>query len=135
MPEHEVDHNAIAVIGFWEEEDRERHGQLGYIPADLAAQLKNEEQDTVIGATLKAIYVPVSGRSAGPAMASRGRGLRNPSHDEFLATVRRLNGTPKELLENPEWTEVFLPLLRADFAVAGPACSCATRRVRTWREP
>ena len=65
MPEHEVDHNAIAVIGCWQEENSERHGQLGYIPADVAAQLKNEEQDTVIGATLKAIYVPVSGKSAG----------------------------------------------------------------------
>lgn len=65
MPEHEVDHNAIAVIGHWREEDIEQHGQLGYVPADVAAQLRNGEQDTVIGATLKAIYLPVSEKSAG----------------------------------------------------------------------
>lgn len=39
----------------------------------------------------------------------------NLPHDEFIAELRRLNGTPPELLSIPEATELFLPLLRADF--------------------
>src|SRR5579871_982177 len=65
VPEHEVDPNAIAVIGFWREGEIERHGQLGYIPAAVASEVNNEEHDAVIGATLKAIYMPVLGKSAG----------------------------------------------------------------------
>lgn len=39
----------------------------------------------------------------------------NLPHDEFIAELRRLNGTPKEVLENPELLELFMDLLRADF--------------------
>jgi medium-chain acyl-[acyl-carrier-protein] hydrolase len=36
-------------------------------------------------------------------------------HDEFVAELKRLNGTPKEVLDNPELMELFIGLLRADF--------------------
>lgn len=36
---------------------------------------------------------------------------------EFLKEVRRLNGTPEAVLENAELMQLFLPILRADFAV------------------
>ncbi|MBD2411998.1 putative thioesterase [Nostoc calcicola FACHB-389] len=36
---------------------------------------------------------------------------------ELLEELRTLNGTPKAVLENPELMEIFLPILRADFAV------------------
>ncbi|PMB48501.1 putative thioesterase [Fischerella thermalis CCMEE 5201] len=36
---------------------------------------------------------------------------------EFIAELRRLNGTPQALLENDELMQLFIPLLRADFAV------------------
>ena len=39
----------------------------------------------------------------------------NLPHNEFIAELRRLNGTPRELLENPELLELFMDLLRADF--------------------
>lgn len=39
----------------------------------------------------------------------------NLPNDEFLAELRRLNGTPPELFEMPEARELFLPMLRADF--------------------
>src|SRR5215831_10645719 len=35
--------------------------------------------------------------------------------DEFLAALRQLNGTPPELLENPEIMDLMLPTLRSDF--------------------
>jgi medium-chain acyl-[acyl-carrier-protein] hydrolase len=34
---------------------------------------------------------------------------------EFVEDLRRLNGTPQELLEHPELMQLILPLLRADF--------------------
>lgn len=34
---------------------------------------------------------------------------------EFIEDLRRLNGTPQEVLEHPELMELILPLLRADF--------------------
>jgi medium-chain acyl-[acyl-carrier-protein] hydrolase len=36
---------------------------------------------------------------------------------EFLAELRRLNGTPSELLDHEELMEVMLPILRADIAM------------------
>lgn len=39
----------------------------------------------------------------------------NLPHDEFIAELRRLNGTAPEVLSNPELMEIFMNLLRADF--------------------
>lgn len=38
-------------------------------------------------------------------------------HDEFVAELRRLAGTPEEILQNREILELLLPLLRADFSL------------------
>lgn len=35
--------------------------------------------------------------------------------DEFLSELRRLNGTPREVLEHPDLLRLMLPILRADF--------------------
>lgn len=50
---------------------------------------------------------------------------------EFIATVQKLNGTPREVLEHPELMKLMLPLLRADFEVCqtysfepGPPLNC-----------
>lgn len=44
-----------------------------------------------------------------------------PTHDlpepEFIEELRRLNGTPPEVLNEPELMRLMLPLLRADFEV------------------
>jgi medium-chain acyl-[acyl-carrier-protein] hydrolase len=44
-----------------------------------------------------------------------------PTYDlpdtEFIEELRRLKGTPTEVLENPELMQLMMPLLRADFAV------------------
>ncbi|MEH6421457.1 thioesterase II family protein [Pseudomonas sp. CGJS7] len=37
--------------------------------------------------------------------------------DRFIAKLSSLNGTPRELLNNPEIMQLFFPALRADFAV------------------
>ncbi len=41
----------------------------------------------------------------------------NLPEKEFLAELRRLNGTPPEALENSELMQLMIPLLRADFAL------------------
>lgn len=37
--------------------------------------------------------------------------------DEFAEVLRRLNGTPREVLEHQELMELMIPLLRADFQI------------------
>lgn len=58
----------------------------------------------------------VSGRSA-PHLPSERSVTFNLPHDELIAEVKRLNGTPPEVLENPELMEIFISPLRADFEI------------------
>lgn len=39
------------------------------------------------------------------------------SEEEFIADIRRLGGTPREILENPQMMRALLPVLRADYEV------------------
>jgi medium-chain acyl-[acyl-carrier-protein] hydrolase len=41
----------------------------------------------------------------------------NLPEPEFIEELRRLNGTPPEVLEHPELLQLMIPLLRADFSV------------------
>ncbi|CAL1549103.1 unnamed protein product, partial [Lymnaea stagnalis] len=50
-----------------------------------------------------------------PQLASRNPIIHNLPTDEFIDEVLKLNGTPKEFLENKELFELMLPLLRTDF--------------------
>lgn len=52
-----------------------------------------------------------------PQFASTDRITYNLPDDEFLSELRRLNGTPPEVLESPELRQLLLPLLRADFSI------------------
>lgn len=56
----------------------------------------------------------VSGRRA-PQVPDLDPVAYNLPRDEFLAELRRLDGTPKEVLEHAELMELMMPLLRADF--------------------
>ncbi len=50
--------------------------------------------------------------SRAPHCTSTKRHLHGLPHDEFIAELRDLNGTPKEILENKELMELLVPLLR-----------------------
>ncbi len=52
-----------------------------------------------------------------PQIPHRGRPIHTLPDREFLMELRRLNGTPSELLGHEELMEIMLPVLRADFAV------------------
>jgi medium-chain acyl-[acyl-carrier-protein] hydrolase len=57
--------------------------------------------------------------SAGPApqIPHRGAPIHSLPEKEFAAELRRLNGTPGELLNHKELMDIVLPSLRADFAL------------------
>jgi medium-chain acyl-[acyl-carrier-protein] hydrolase len=58
----------------------------------------------------------VSGRNA-PQLPNEQPFTYDLPEAEFIDEVRRLNGTPKEILDHPELMQLMLPLLRADFSV------------------
>jgi medium-chain acyl-[acyl-carrier-protein] hydrolase len=58
----------------------------------------------------------VSGHAA-PRPGRRREKIFDLPEPEFKEQLRRLNGTPHEVLEHPELMELLLPLLRADFSV------------------
>ena len=43
---------------------------------------------------------------------------RGPPHEQFVEELRRLGGTSQAILENSELLDIFLPVLRADFALS-----------------
>jgi len=85
------------------------HSMGAMIAFELARRLRDE------GAP-RPRHLFVSGRRA-PQWPS----TKPPTHDlpepEFIEHLRGLNGTPAELLANPELMQLMLPALRADFAV------------------
>jgi medium-chain acyl-[acyl-carrier-protein] hydrolase len=56
----------------------------------------------------------VSGRSAPQWPRTRPATFHLP-HDDFLVELKRLNGTPRDVLEQPDLMKLFLGVLRADF--------------------
>lgn len=58
----------------------------------------------------------VSGRKA-PQLPKAERRTFDLPEAEFIEELRRLNGTPHEVLEHPELLQLLLPILRADFAI------------------
>jgi len=52
-----------------------------------------------------------------PQISYRDPPIHSLPEGEFLVELRRLNGTPREVLEDEELRQIMLPLLRADFAV------------------
>jgi medium-chain acyl-[acyl-carrier-protein] hydrolase len=52
-----------------------------------------------------------------PQIPRRGLPIHTLPEREFLEELRRLNGTPTELLAHRELMEIMLPVLRADFAL------------------
>jgi medium-chain acyl-[acyl-carrier-protein] hydrolase len=58
----------------------------------------------------------VSGRRA-PHLQDDDLPIPDMPQQHFLSHLRKLNGTPQELLENPELMELFGPVIRTDFSV------------------
>ena len=76
---------------------------------ELARQIRRE-----FG--LQPAHLFVSGRES-PQRAPLLPPIHALPEPEFIAELRRFNGTPKEVLENPELLELLIPILRADFGL------------------
>jgi medium-chain acyl-[acyl-carrier-protein] hydrolase len=63
------------------------------------------------------VHLFLSGCRA-PQLPSRSADTYDLPEAEFLDELRRLNGTPAEVIDHPELIQLMLPMLRADFAVA-----------------
>jgi len=99
------------------------HSLGSLVSFELARQLRTKHQVRPVR-----LFV-----SAGPApqIPHRGPPIHNLPEKEFSAELRRLNGTPGELLNHKELMDIVLPSLRADFALyesyrysSGPPLNC-----------
>lgn len=60
----------------------------------------------------------IASGSAPPHMTKKRKKIHKLSDDEFIKELQSYDGTPDEVINNKELMEIYLPLLRADFAVA-----------------
>ncbi|CBL45117.1 Thioesterase type II [gamma proteobacterium HdN1] len=82
------------------------HSMGAQVAFELARRLQSKGQSTPD-------YLFVSARKA-PQIPLKRRPLHQLSEKEFRSEIERLNGTPKEALENPELMDLISPILRAD---------------------
>ena len=94
------------------------HSMGGAIAFEVSRRLRRE-----YGVEPQHLFI--SGRRA-PHLSDRPRPIYNLPEPEFKEELRRLNGTPAEVLEHPELMEVLLPLLRADISLS-QTYSCVSR--------
>lgn len=83
------------------------HSMGAIIAFELARYLRKEKN-------LLPLQLFVSGRRA-PQVPNDEPPIYDLPPDEFVAELRRLDGTPAEVLDHPELMELMTPLLRADF--------------------
>lgn len=65
---------------------------------------------------LQPVHLFVSGHTA-PQLGQRKPPIHALPEAEFVAELRRYNGTPEEVLQHAELRQLLLPILRADFAL------------------
>jgi medium-chain acyl-[acyl-carrier-protein] hydrolase len=100
------------------------HSMGALIGFELARRLRSERG-------LETDHLFISGRRA-PQLPERDPEIHNLPEAEFIAELRRLDGTPKEVFEHAELMELLIPMLRADFSVCrnynfvpGPPLKCS----------
>ena len=87
------------------------HSLGALVSFELARQLRRQ-----YGVGVQPVHLFVSADRA-PQIAYRDRLIHSLPEKEFFVELRRLNGTPGEVLEDEELMQTMLPVLRADFAV------------------
>lgn len=85
------------------------HSMGALISFELAHQLRRQYG-------LGPVYLFVSGHRA-PQILDPDLPIHQLPESEFVEELRRLNGTPKLVLQNAELMQLVLPVLRADFAL------------------
>ena len=83
------------------------HSMGALIAYELACYLQKNKQSSPR-------HLIVSGFRA-PHLPNSKPPIHSLPTQQFVAEIAKMNGTPREILENPEYLELFLPSLRADF--------------------
>lgn len=91
------------------------HSMGALISFELARYLRREGQAGNL------VHLFVSGHRA-PQEPDQDPPTYHLPEPEFLEELRRLKGTPEEVLQNPELLHLLLPLLRADFSLCETYC-------------
>ncbi|GAA2244831.1 alpha/beta fold hydrolase [Kitasatospora cystarginea] len=86
------------------------HSMGAIVSWELARRLQREQG-------LEPVRVMVSGCRALPSHESRKLSELDLSDEELINELRRLNGTPEELLQNPDFVTFILPTFRADLSL------------------
>jgi medium-chain acyl-[acyl-carrier-protein] hydrolase len=86
------------------------HSMGALISFELARQLRRQR-------AASPAYLFVSGHRA-PQLPNRYRPIHHLPECEFLAELRKLNGTPQAVLQDADLMRIFLPVLRADLAIS-----------------
>jgi len=85
------------------------HSMGGLVCFELVRRLRKQYQR-------EPVHLFISANSA-PHLPNLEEPLSALPEDTLVQKVKELNGSAAELLDNPELREVFLPVLRADFAL------------------
>lgn len=102
------------------------HSMGALVSYEFARRLQQEQQP-------EPFQLFVSGCCA-PHVRSFDELTYNLPEPEFIAELRRLQGTPEEVLDNAELMQLMMPIIRADFKVSqtyeyvpGPPLECSIR--------
>lgn len=85
------------------------HSMGAMIAFELARELRRRGRPLPL-------HLFVAGRRA-PQLPAREEPIHDLPDEEFFEELRRLNGTPEEVLQHAELMRLLTPILRADFAV------------------
>jgi medium-chain acyl-[acyl-carrier-protein] hydrolase len=86
------------------------HSVGAFASFELARRLKDK-----FGVDVKHLFISAA---RGPHLRRNRKNIHNLSEDDFITELKTLNGTPPEVLDNPELMSMISPTLRADFAIA-----------------
>ena len=87
------------------------HSMGAVIGFELARQLRREYG-------IQPIHLFISARCSPQSLL--GRIIPRVTDSDLAAVLERGEGTPREVIENPELMELLIPVLRADFAIGQP---------------
>jgi surfactin synthase thioesterase subunit len=90
------------------------HSMGALIGFEFVRQLRRLGLPSPIGLFIAGCRAPSLPASKPPVFAL--------SDDDLLKELQSLNGTPDEILMNPEFVRLFMPTLRADFELADTYC-------------
>ena len=102
-----------------EEISRDLHSPYALFGHSLGGLLAFELAHALSARNLPAPLALFASGTAGPARREVSEYALAKTDEPLIARLRELQGTAEEALANPEWMQLMLPILRADFLLCG----------------